>query len=152
MTTASANQRLDAWNGNEPLLSELHGTETVVIIVGPEKKKFSIHKALLIATSDYFARLLDNMSAESGGVVKLRQHSPTAFKVVYQWLYNGRKLPPQHQATEDCTDAPRFWLELLMLTDELQMQELKRYAYDEIFRLFKPGSAWEASASQELVA
>jgi hypothetical protein len=126
-----------------------------------KKDKFTIHKGLLIAASESFTRIHDNTSAESSTVVLLEQRNRAAFKVVYQWLYLGGKVAlhqvfpaanSQNNATDTCSNSPLFWLEVLILSDELEMPVLQRYAYEDFYNLFDTNFDSEESASQALVA
>jgi hypothetical protein len=160
MADGSADHAFNPLKRKADLVSEIHGTEFIRIVVGPQNATFSIHKGLLIAASPYFARVLDN-APDCANPIRLEKHSPTTFKVAYQWLYLGEKVPLQrlfpaaessYNATDTCANPPLFWLELLLLADELEIPVLQRYAYEEFYNLFDTDSASEECATKVLVA
>lgn len=57
-------------------------TEIVTLLVGPDEVNFSIHKNILISTSESFESILNGDSKESGGsIFKLPEDDPRAFQI-----------------------------------------------------------------------
>ncbi|KAF1955500.1 hypothetical protein CC80DRAFT_415162 [Byssothecium circinans] len=62
-----------------------------IVEVGPERKKFHIHKALLTHHSEYFRKALSGPWIEAQeSVVKLSDVDPEAFGTFASWLYTGK--------------------------------------------------------------
>jgi len=66
------------------------GTETVNLYVGPEKKKFVVHKHLLTAQSKYFNGAFNrNFKEASEGSIFLEEDDPEVVDLLVVWLYRG---------------------------------------------------------------
>ncbi|KAG0647368.1 hypothetical protein D0Z07_6984 [Hyphodiscus hymeniophilus] len=66
------------------------GLEIVDILVGPEKKRYVVHKRLLTAQSDYFSKALTGnfMEAEENSI-QLKEEDPATVSLLIAWLYLG---------------------------------------------------------------
>lgn len=64
--------------------------EIVDVYVGPERKRYVVHKNLLTAESDYFkgALLGSFMEAEENSIY-LKEEDPAAVALLIAWLYHG---------------------------------------------------------------
>lgn len=61
------------------------------ILVGPDKKKFVVHQALLCSKSPYFTKALTGPFEEGQtGIVKLEDVTPALFRIIVIWLYTGK--------------------------------------------------------------
>ncbi|KAL8727948.1 MAG: hypothetical protein Q9166_005713 [cf. Caloplaca sp. 2 TL-2023] len=64
--------------------------DTVTVLVGPEKERFSIHKRL-ICQYPFFTAAYDGAFEESAaGTLKLPEHDPFIFRFFIYWLYTGK--------------------------------------------------------------
>ena len=61
----------------------------VIMLVGPEKKEFSIHKSLICAQSDFLKAATMGNFKESNGIVTLPDQDISAFQYFVHWLYRG---------------------------------------------------------------
>ncbi|KAF2035344.1 hypothetical protein EK21DRAFT_47537, partial [Setomelanomma holmii] len=69
------------------------GAEFATVIVGYEKKTFTIHKDLLIHYSDFFRAALAGQFREvHENTVKLPEDEPLYFEIFVHWLYYQRFL------------------------------------------------------------
>ena len=67
------------------------GNESVIIYVGPERKRYLIHKDLLTTQSEFFDRALNgNFKEAEQNLIYLEEESPAAFDLLVGWLYEGR--------------------------------------------------------------
>jgi hypothetical protein len=67
------------------------GSELVHIYVGPEKKKFSVHKKLLCSTSAFFDKAFNSGFQETmTSDISLPEDSSYTFQGFIKWLYHGR--------------------------------------------------------------
>jgi hypothetical protein len=67
------------------------GDESVVIYVGPERKRYLIHKDLLTKQSEFFDRALNGKFKEAEeNSIYLVEESPVAFDLLVGWLYQDR--------------------------------------------------------------
>lgn len=61
----------------------------VVVLVGPGKQRFEIHKGLICSRSDFFKAALTGNFKEADGTIALPDHDPATFKYFVYWLYTG---------------------------------------------------------------
>lgn len=67
------------------------GNESVIIYVGPERKRYLIHKDLLTKQSEFFDKALNGKFKEAEeNSIYLEEESPAAFDLLVGWLYQGR--------------------------------------------------------------
>ncbi|QDS72540.1 hypothetical protein FKW77_000382 [Venturia effusa] len=69
------------------------GLKMATIYVGTQDEPFIIHRDLITASSDYFAKALNGGFKEKDGIVRLEDHDPTTFSQYVQWLYNNTVAP-----------------------------------------------------------
>lgn len=61
-----------------------------VVLVGPEKKRFEIHKGLVCSRSEFFkAAFTGNFKESTDGILTLPEDDPAPFKHFVHWLYTG---------------------------------------------------------------
>lgn len=74
------------------------GHESVIIYVGPERKRYLVHKALLTKESDYFDRALNGSFKEAEDqAIDLPEETPAAVDLLVGWLYQD-KIPTVRSA------------------------------------------------------
>ncbi|KAF6241679.1 hypothetical protein HO173_000390 [Letharia columbiana] len=62
----------------------------VVVLVGPVKQRFEIHKRLICSRSDFFkAAFTGNFKEADDGTLTLPEEDPATFKYFVYWLYTG---------------------------------------------------------------
>ncbi|CAD0091122.1 unnamed protein product [Aureobasidium mustum] len=62
----------------------------ITVCVGPEKKEFGVHKALICKRSTFFDKALNGRSAEANTrIVRLEQVPVPLFSIFVSWLYYG---------------------------------------------------------------
>lgn len=67
------------------------GNESAIIYIGPERKRYLIHKDLLTKQSEFFDRALNGKFKEAEeNSIYLEEESPAAFDLLVGWLYQGR--------------------------------------------------------------
>jgi BTB/POZ domain len=65
-------------------------SESVIIYVGPERKRYLIHKDLLTKQSEFFDKALNGKFKEAKeNSIYLGEESPDAFDLLVGWLYQG---------------------------------------------------------------
>ncbi|KAK5957780.1 hypothetical protein OHC33_000969 [Knufia fluminis] len=64
--------------------------EVVKVLVGSEKKAYTIHKDLLMSKCPYFGAALKECWNEDKTEITLKGAQPQQFEVVIDWLYEGR--------------------------------------------------------------
>lgn len=62
----------------------------VTVLVGPEKHRFDVHRALVCASSDFFQAALNGGFKEQGGEINLPDQETKTFKFFVHWLYTGK--------------------------------------------------------------
>lgn len=61
----------------------------MIVLVGPEKYRFEIHKTLVCGESDFFKAALNGNFKEADGTITLPEQDPATFKSFVYWLYTG---------------------------------------------------------------
>ena len=111
-------------------------SEFVHIIIGAEKRDFTIHKGLICHYSKFFDAAFEGKFSEgSSGIVELRQESVTTFEIVYIWLYSRNLNNSGEERDEDCTH--RQLAEVFVFGDRYDMAALCNATLDEIIRLYE---------------
>ncbi|KAJ8111674.1 hypothetical protein OPT61_g5789 [Boeremia exigua] len=118
--------------------------EFITILVGPQKKRFVVHKSVLIHHSSYFrAALTGNFKEASDMVVELKEECEITFEIFVHWLYY-RALPNKYlddQSVADlfCGDAGypdnQMIVKLYVAGDQYDVAGLRRDALDLIISL-----------------
>ena len=66
------------------------GDEGVLISVGPERRRYLIHKALLTKQSEYFDRAFNGSFKEANKqTIYFEEESPATFDLLVGWLYEN---------------------------------------------------------------
>jgi len=66
------------------------GTEVISVYVGPDRRRFVVHKQLLTSQSDYFDKALNGRFKEAEeNEIHLEEDDPTAIGLMVGWLYRG---------------------------------------------------------------
>jgi len=111
-------------------------TGTIVVIVGTERKNYTLHEKLLTHHSQYSrCALSGNFKESDDRVVTLEDVDTEAFDFLVDWLYD-RKLP----AFQKAWDVNRMPLRLhaYVLADRLLMPLLKKAIFDYYFEIYMP--------------
>jgi hypothetical protein len=106
---------------------------TVDILVGPEKKLFSVHEVLLRSSSSFFDTALSGSWKEvTQRKFELPADEPKTFKNYVHWLYYGDLyLPPADcSVTLDYMDIAMAYV----LGDKLQDRGYRNAAVDSLFK------------------
>ena len=121
-----------------PILSSVHGSETVTVLVGNEldARNFTIHKELLCLASKYFNGALNDGFKESSSGLEMANDCPFAFEVLYQWLYSGCVREYASWYTDNKIPADLLWLRLYKLADCRLVEPLVEIAYERLRSLF----------------
>ncbi len=111
-----------------------HGNDLVHLTVslGESSKTFTLHRDLLSRSSPHLQSLLCNQNCIACDAIPLDNLCPTAFEVIYQWLYTGRvfdeifyiggsdRNPGQGELESDV-----FWLRAFKIARVLQLRDLR---------------------------
>ena len=84
----------------------------VTVLVGPEKRRFDLHKGLITSRSDFFKAAFMGKFKEVDGTLTLPEKDPATFKHFVYWLYTGTLKGLYYQRSirptlEDLTDDLR---------------------------------------------
>ena len=118
-----------------------HGDEVIPIVVGPEgaQRKFTIHKNLICAASEFFqAALSSNFVEASEQKVNLPEEDPQMFQLLYNWLYSGRvaKGVSSYLKKDDVCSGDMFWWKVYLMGDRLMIDSLRVLAVAMIQKIF----------------
>lgn len=99
----------------------------VHLFVGPEKKQYDVHKALLCSFSRFFDRAFNGSISEAQkNEMSLPDDSPIFFDVFIAWLY-GKQLRYQ-----DCDWTNSEYIEFYVFADHKQCNQLKDAVMNKI--------------------
>ncbi|CAD6504544.1 BgTH12-00053 [Blumeria graminis f. sp. triticale] len=109
------------------------GSEVVQVVIGPEKKVFTIHKNLLMATGGAFVNSLELETHSKGRRITLSKESPEVFKHFVDMIYT-RQVPAVLKTMNDDSKALRLqslcrlyvMVELLELESTIRNQILDK--------------------------
>lgn len=126
------------------------GTDTVTVLVGPDKYKFIVHKNLICASSTFFGCAFEGNFAEGATQqIELPEEKPCLFKFFCDWLYlaeyygaNWSRIPIDTKYGLDTR-----WLLLYRMGDRLMIPGIQVLALRQFsMRLF---TTQEASVPTE---
>jgi len=116
----------------------------VEVYVGPDKKMYTIPRALLSHHSEYFQRSLNGQFREaSENQIHLTEDDPKTFILVLEWLYKGTLniLDDRCHGAEDRLVALRAichtLCELYCLADKLLIHPIQDYAFTQLERALR---------------
>jgi len=67
------------------------GSTLVHVYVGPEERKFSVHKKLMCSASAFFDKAFNSGFQQTNtGKIALPEDSPYVFQAFMKWLYHGK--------------------------------------------------------------
>lgn len=125
-----------------PIHADDHGTEMTAIKVGRgmQAQEFKIHKSLLVKASPYFSgALTGDFKESSDSVIRLKGNDPTAFSVLYQYIYAGNVHAADFYSKGSIPDD-LLWLRTFKLADATMVHPLLHLAYDRLRGEFSPNS------------
>jgi hypothetical protein len=99
-------------------------SETVVVVVGPEEKRYTLHKRLLEYHSEYFRGMFTKGISEC----RLRGMSVKSFDIFIDWMYETSL----RSYTDDTESIPFMFGAYLMAT-ELKVGSIKTALMNRIF-------------------
>lgn len=110
------------------------------ILVGPKRKEFVVHKALLCHLSPYFRGALNSDFIEAqNNAVELKDEDPACFQYIVAWMYRGTLGQfkydggsSQEEAMSLCTQTCRLYY----LADFLRMESLLVQLLSYLYGLF----------------
>jgi hypothetical protein len=106
-----------------------HFQGTVTLIVGKEKKAYTLHKDLLCFYSDYFRAAFNGSFKEaSARKLELPDVKPSLFDEFQVWLYTQDLQGPTDNSEQIC-----FLANMWILGDQHQIPLLQNQAMDKIF-------------------
>ena len=102
-------------HARQPVHRTFRGAVDILTVhVGPEATVFRVHQSIICSSSKFFeARMKPEWSRTSDAHVELLDHTPEAFNIYTNWLYNGGI--PDLSSIEDSTKGKvqeRDWLAL----------------------------------------
>ena len=73
------------------MLDRSNFAQTITVLVGEKEQSFIVHQDIICASSEFFrAAVSKGWQEEETKTVRLREHSPAAFKIYLEWLYVGK--------------------------------------------------------------
>ncbi|SZE99294.1 unnamed protein product [Blumeria hordei] len=113
------------------------GSEVVQVVIGPEKKVFTIHKNLLLATGGAFVKSLELETHTKGRRVTLSKESPEVFKHFVDMIYT-RQVPAVLKTMNEDSKALRLQ-SLCRLYVMVEILELEPTIRNQIFDKIQDG-------------
>jgi len=123
------------------MCSRLVEGSAVEVYVGPDKKMYTLPRALLCYHSDFFQRSLTGQFREaSEDKIYLPEDDAKIFLLVLEWMYKGT-LPmfeDRYQLTKDLPRALRAMCytlcEMYCLADKLLLHRIQNYIFSQLDR------------------
>ncbi|KAK3343705.1 hypothetical protein B0T25DRAFT_304692 [Lasiosphaeria hispida] len=122
----------------------------VVVSVGPEQEKTSVHMHLLTSMSPYFHRLITQaeQSGQDGNEIEIQvlETDPKLFKMFLHWLYgtafgNTSGHRSFHFRAPDTRTTVRDYIGLYILGGTLEVPGLRNAALDTIYNYYAEDTA-----------
>jgi len=108
-------------------------SDTIVVSVGSERRKYTLHKKLVIHRSEYFRKSLSSGFKESiEGVVVLADVDVDTFEIFVDWLYEKR-LPEAIEACPSKNGGVTVKTRTYALADRFVASEFKQAIFDNYF-------------------
>lgn len=120
----------------ENLRKRLLSGPTVDILVGPERKHWSLHRNLLCHHSSYFeTEFHDRDGPKKDGTrdntLELPDDDPLGFELLVKWLYQGQLEDASRLSEEAKYDYAVACHKLYLLCDKFDMTRLKNISMDQ---------------------
>ena len=113
-------------------------TDTVDIFVGPKRKIFRVHEALLCDRSDYFKATFQGPFTEATAKeLYLPEDNDASFQIFVNWLYGG----DQHVGPPQTDDELEAVFGLLALAEKVLVEHLRNLATDVIRAYYRDTKA-----------
>jgi hypothetical protein len=113
-------------------------SDTIIVKVGAEGKKYTLHKKLLLYHSSYFRGALSGGFKETNdGVVLLDDVATDVFDIFVDWLYE-KKLPNCVEANASSYGEVSIRFHSYVLADRLIAPGFKTAIFDTIFNRHAP--------------
>ncbi|RKF61247.1 putative btb poz domain containing protein [Erysiphe neolycopersici] len=121
---------------DDRLISDDMGIDVVQILVGAEKKVFTIHKDLLLATGDAFVKAFDPKKNTKGRIT-MSHKSPEVVKLFIEFIYT-RHVPAVTSLMSESSKSIRIrnLCQLYVFAEELDLQPIIR---NQIFDKIQDG-------------
>ena len=113
-------------------------TDTVDIFVGPKRKTFRVHEALLCDRSDYFKATFQGSFTEASiKELYLPDDNDASFQLFVNWLYGG----DQHVGPPKTDDELEAVFGLVALAEKVLVEHLRNLATDVIRTYYRESKA-----------
>lgn len=115
------------------------------IQVGPERRTFSIHKAMLTESAKYFKSMFEGAFVEAAEAsAEIPEHDPDAWELLIEWAYKGElqslgRPTAEYQFDEIVTETCWKRLKFCCLAEKYGMLLLHNMAIDSINSFLKHG-------------
>lgn len=112
--------------------------DTVDIFVGPKRKIFRVHEALLCDRSDYFKATFQGEFTEAKSKeLYLPEDNDASFELFVNWLYGGGHHFGQPRNDEELA----AFIGLLALAEKILVEHLRNFAMDQIRGYYRDSKA-----------
>ncbi|KAF2219589.1 hypothetical protein BDZ85DRAFT_44048 [Elsinoe ampelina] len=115
--------------------SELLSGPTVDIFVGKDKRRWSIHRNLLVHHSGYFETAFMGAhlpkSKQANQTLELLKDDPAGFELFVKWLYQGRLDDPGTMSDEQKYEYAVACHKLYLLCERFELPDLKNMSVDQ---------------------
>ena len=107
----------------------------VDIYVGPERKKFHLHRDLLCERSEFFkASFMGNFKEAAAEEMALPEDNVVSFELFVGWLYGGSVI------SIPSDDEFPAYVDLVILSQKLCLEQLQNETTDRILMLYRTSS------------
>lgn len=120
------------------MLDSLLSGPTVDILVGKEKRRWTLHRNLLLHHSDYFETAFmgtnqpkTKQASQANQTLELLKENPAGFELFVKWLYQGRLDDTSTFTDEQKYDYAVACHKLYMLCERFELPDLKNLCVDQ---------------------
>jgi hypothetical protein len=111
-------------------------SDTIVVKVGVEEKKYTLHKKLLLHHSSYFRGALSgNFKETDEGVIPLDDVQTDVFDIFVDYIYEKR-LPESFYTSRSSPGEISIRLHAYILADRLMVPELRAAVFNHFFDIY----------------
>lgn len=119
----------------ELMFDSLLSGPTVDILVGKEKRRWTLHRNLLLHHSDYFETAFmgtnQPKTKQANQTLELLKEDPAGFELFVKWLYQGRLDDTSTFTDEQKYDYAVACHKLYMLCERFELPDLKNLCVDQ---------------------
>ena len=118
----------------------------ITIYVGPKRKEYQVHRGLL-ASIDYWSKVLDSKLAEDSQIMHLPNQRSESWDLFVNWLYRGSLKDISVEKGDVAENQARQYISLYIRAERWAIPTLQNKIMDKLHAWTTPSCYWFASYS-----